>query len=76
MCKFLVECGAVVNAANNDGFTPFYMACQNGHLDVVKYLHSAGANINCTSNAGFIPLHVSLNCYYIIFLGGSRIRQV
>ena len=29
-----------------DGWSPLYMACQKGHLDVVKTLIEAGVNIH------------------------------
>ena len=36
--KYLVEHGANINYATNDGFTPLSFASRAGHLDIVKYL--------------------------------------
>ncbi len=36
--KYLVEKGADVKAADNDGWTPLHWAAELGLLDVVKYL--------------------------------------
>ena len=33
-----------------DGRTPFYIASQNGHLEVVKYLKEAGADMYAKSS--------------------------
>ena len=35
-----------INKANNDGWTPFYIACYNGHIDIVKYLLMCGREID------------------------------
>jgi len=35
--------------------TPFYVACQNGHLEVVKYLHvEAKVEVNCADEVGMV----------------------
>ena len=33
-----------VDAVTTDNSSPLYIACQHGHLEVVKYLCSKGAN--------------------------------
>ena len=40
--KYLVEHGTDINKEDNDGFTPLYNACEEGHEDVVKYLVEHG----------------------------------
>ena len=44
--KYLVENGADVNALDEWGKTPLYMASYRGHLDIVKYLLENGADVN------------------------------
>ena len=46
MVKALIEAGADVNKADDDGETPLYMAAWNGHEAVVKALIEAGADVN------------------------------
>ena len=50
-----------VNQKNNDGGTGLHWACDNGHLEVVKYLvEKAGANKNIrTSSFGYTPLDLA-----------------
>ncbi len=44
--KELVEKGADVSKATNNGYTPLYMASQQGHEEVVRVLVEKGADIN------------------------------
>ena len=37
---------ANVNAAHKDGFTPLYVASENGHVEVVKLLLANKADVN------------------------------
>ena len=41
--KLLIEKGANVNQADNDGHTPLYWAVKNGHTEIVELLKAAGA---------------------------------
>jgi hypothetical protein len=50
--------GAQVNQADNDGITPLYIACQEGHASVCEMLLSHGADINKHGNA-FSPLSIA-----------------
>lgn len=52
----LLELGASVDIANEDGETAFSFACCNNELKIAKTLHSYGANINTTDRGGGTPL--------------------
>ncbi|CZR67067.1 uncharacterized protein PAC_16966 [Phialocephala subalpina] len=55
--KLLLEKGANVNAAIEDGSTPLHRASMNGHLESVKLLLEKGANVNTATKDGSTPLH-------------------
>ena len=46
MVRALIEAGADVNKASDDGTTPLYVSTQEGHDAVVRVLIVAGADIN------------------------------
>ena len=53
--RVLVEKGADINKARNDGATPLHVASQNGHADVVRILVERGADINKWESGGYTP---------------------
>ena len=55
--KALIEAGADVNKAADDGETPLYTAASNGHEAVVTALIEAGADVNKADNGGKTPLY-------------------
>jgi ankyrin repeat protein len=57
--KFMCRLDVDINARNEWGGTPLYLACQNGHLDVVKYLLYAGVNMYLTTHSGRTPLDIA-----------------
>jgi len=50
---------AAVSQADEDGFTPLYIACQNGHLEIVRLLLEASAAINRAPQHGATPLYMA-----------------
>ena len=57
--KALIEGGADVNKADDDGWTPLYTAAANGHEAVVKALIEAGADVNKARDDGWTPLYIA-----------------
>ncbi len=52
----LVELGADVNAATNEGITPLMLAAMTGKAGIVDYLIGKGADINARDITGWTPL--------------------
>lgn len=52
----LLDAGAATNGANDDGYTPLYRACSNGHVEVAKVLLDRGANLDWVKNNGSTTL--------------------
>merc|ERR1719421_1487739 len=46
----LLDGGAEVDRANQDGATPLYVACQNGHVDAARLLLDKGADVDQSRN--------------------------
>ena len=55
----LIEKDADVKKANNDGWTPLYIAAENGHLEVIKLLIKKGADVNKADNCGWTSLYIA-----------------
>ncbi|XP_056652589.1 protein phosphatase 1 regulatory subunit 12C isoform X2 [Monodelphis domestica] len=57
--RFLVEEGASVNQADNEGWTPLHVAASCGYLDIAQYLLSHGADIAAVNSDGDLPLDLA-----------------
>jgi len=51
--------GVDINKETDNGATPLYIACEKGHITVVKYLVERGADISRVNNKGETPLFVA-----------------
>ncbi|XP_055846168.1 uncharacterized protein LOC129912083 isoform X2 [Episyrphus balteatus] len=55
IAKLLLAAGAVVNVSDKYGTTPFMLACQNGHMDVVR-LFINDVSFDAVDNQGCTPI--------------------
>ena len=51
--------GHKINVQDNNGNTPLYCACYNGHSDIVETLMLEGADETITNDRGMIPAQVA-----------------
>ncbi|KAI0249873.1 hypothetical protein BJV78DRAFT_1394391 [Lactifluus subvellereus] len=56
--KLLVECGANVQARNNNGETPLYLAWKGGYHDTMRLLLDRGADVDAQDDNYLTPLHL------------------
>eukprot|EP01094_Clydonella_sp_ATCC50884_P025375 TRINITY_DN6644_c0_g1_i1.p1 TRINITY_DN6644_c0_g1~~TRINITY_DN6644_c0_g1_i1.p1 ORF type:complete len:120 (-),score=17.72 TRINITY_DN6644_c0_g1_i1:290-610(-) len=56
----LLDRGADVNQARDDGSTPLWIACSTGHAKTVAMLLDRGADVNQSDGRGNTPLHVAI----------------
>ena len=54
-----MEHGADINKEDYKGQIPLILACQEGHIEVVKYIVEHGADINKQDNDGWASLHTA-----------------
>ena len=73
LTKYLWSSRVDVNRPTNDGRTPLWQTCQNGHVDVVKFLLTSAEDIdvNQSKNTGETPLYIScfeghFNCVKVL----------
>lgn len=58
--EVLIQHGVNIDPVNKKGSTPFFFACQEGNIDVVKFLVRNGADTTIGKN-GISPFHMA--CY-------------
>ena len=59
MLRALIELGADVNMAMDNGATPLFIAAQVGHEAVVRALIELGADVNKARHDGMTPLFMA-----------------
>lgn len=52
--------GVALNNQANDGATPLYEACKNGHVATVEMLLSHKADANISTKSGLFPIHIAV----------------
>ena len=60
--KALVDKGAGIDNAYDDGKTPLYIASEQGHADVVRVLLDNGADASLRTSDGETALQVATRC--------------
>ena len=55
----LLDGGAEINQARENGTTPLWTACENGHVDAARMLLDKGAEIDRANDEGSTPLDVA-----------------
>ena len=61
----LLDRGADINQAKNNGTSPLWIACTRGHKDVAALLLDRGADINPAKDNGVTPLSISCKKGYL-----------
>ncbi len=54
-----IAAGTDVNAKDNDGWTPLFIAAGKGHKEIVELLLANGAEVNAKGDGGVTPLLVA-----------------
>ena len=60
----ILASGADVNAPDDQGMTPLWVAAGNDRADIVRLLIERGADVNASSKRGRTPLHVAFHYGY------------
>ncbi|KAH8993443.1 ankyrin repeat-containing domain protein [Lactarius akahatsu] len=76
VAQLLLECGADVNATDEDSTTPLHLASCYGRVEIARVLLDGGATINSKGNQGRTPLHVVAGGYYSKDIGGVPVAQL
>lgn len=59
IAKKLVNCGAVINMQNKDGWSCVHLLAREGGVDVFNYLLTCGLNVNVKTKNGRTALHIA-----------------
>lgn len=68
MMKFLLNCGAHLEASDKWGFTSLLSASSVGNYEAVEYLLSKGANVNYRTYNGITALSCAAENYHVLQL--------
>ena len=62
--KTLIDHGADLNMADENGSVPVHFACRNGHMELTRLLLQKNADISLKNSHGWTPLHIASNRGY------------
>jgi len=79
--KFLISCGANINATRNTGITALMLASKTGSEKVVEYLIQNGADINLITNDGadafiYATQYGNVPCAALLLEAGADINHM
>lgn len=69
--KLIKSQPTLVNAQDEDGYTPLHRAAYSNHLRVISYLLSVGCNVHMKTEMGWSPLHSA--CNWNNYLAAARL---
>jgi ankyrin repeat protein len=67
--ELLIYYDVDINKANNNGFTPFYIACSNGRLEIVELLMYYDVGMTTISLSNYIAkfnISLLMNCLFLV----------
>ena len=67
-----MEAGVDTNKARDDGRTPFYAACYQGDVDIVRLLAEAGVDVNVCSQT----LARTIECLQRYWLSSTQVAEI
>ena len=63
--KILIQSGSKTHLQNKDGWTPFHIACREGHSEIITFFLSVDDKVwNTRSKNGRTPLHTSGKMFF------------
>ncbi len=71
-CKQLLECGAQLDTADEEGRTPLHEAAEYGRADICRLLLEHGANPGIRNKKGELPEDLTSDSALIALLQGCR----
>jgi len=64
--SFLIEHGAVIDAADLGGMSPLFYALMKGRQKVVRLLIEKGANVNMKARGNVLPVHIAASAGFTV----------
>ncbi|GFT04279.1 hypothetical protein NPIL_64691 [Nephila pilipes] len=61
IAEYITENSSIINARDNNGYTPLHWAACHGHQSIVQQLLEVGADVSLTSRKGNTPLHIAVS---------------
>lgn len=75
MVEFLINNGAEINVADNEGWTPLHATASCGYIDIASYLIEHGADLSSCNSDGDLPIDIAEGTDMQNLLAESMNRQ-